>query len=70
LRKVDDVFRLFPNHSKTIEKFEEIGFVTLPYILWKKPTTKPDAFLGRLRIPTDKCLCHLGLRIHLQKGEC
>jgi len=53
LRKVDGVFRLFPNHSKTIEKFEQLGFITLPYILWKKPTTKPNAFLGSGFLPTN-----------------
>ena len=53
LRKVKGIFRLFPNHSKIIERFEELGFVTLPYILWKKPTTKPNAFLGSGFLPTN-----------------
>jgi site-specific DNA-methyltransferase (cytosine-N4-specific) len=53
LRKVDGIFRLFPNHSKIIEKFEGLGFITLPYILWKKPTTKPNAFLGSGFLPTN-----------------
>ena len=52
-RKVNGVFRLFSNHSKTIEKFEELGFVTLPCILWKKPTTKPNSFLGSGFLPTN-----------------
>lgn len=53
LRKVDGVFRLFANHSKVIEKCEEIGFTTLPYILWKKPTNKPNSFLGSGFLPTN-----------------
>ncbi|WP_297491482.1 site-specific DNA-methyltransferase [Thermococcus sp.] len=52
-RKVNGIFRLFPNHSKIIEHFERIGFVTLPYILWKKPTNKPNAFLGSGFLPTN-----------------
>src|SRR3989441_285544 len=45
------VFHLYPNHSRTIENFEKLGFVTLPYVLWKKPTNRPHykgkgAFLG------------------------
>ena len=53
IRKVDGIFRLFPNHSKIIESFETLNFVTLPYILWKKPTTKPNAFLGSGFLPTN-----------------
>jgi len=52
-RKVNGVFRLFPNHAKIIENFERIGFVTLPYILWKKPTNKPNAFLGSGFLPPN-----------------
>ncbi|MEM2087538.1 MAG: site-specific DNA-methyltransferase [Thermoproteota archaeon] len=52
-RKVDGTFKLFPNHSKTIEKCEKLGFISLPYILWKKPTTKPNAFLGSGFLPTN-----------------
>jgi len=46
-------FRLYPNHSKIIEKCEDIGFTSLPYILWKKPTNKPNAFLGSGFLPTN-----------------
>ncbi len=35
-RSINGVFRIFPNHSKIIEICENIGFFTLPYILWKK----------------------------------
>ena len=52
------VFHLYPNHSRVIEAFERLGFVTLPYILWKKPTTKPrykgkGAFLGSGFLPPN-----------------
>jgi site-specific DNA-methyltransferase (cytosine-N4-specific) len=52
-RKVNGNFRLFPNHARIIEKCEELGFVSLPCILWKKPTTKPNAFLGSGFLPTN-----------------
>jgi len=52
-RKFDGSFRLFPNHAIIIEYFEKIGFITLPYILWKKPTNKPNAFLGSGFLPPN-----------------
>ena len=30
-RKLNGIFRLFPNHAKIIEIFEEIGFITLHF---------------------------------------
>jgi len=52
------VFHLYPNHSRTIENFEKLGFVTLPYVLWKKPTNRPHykgkgAFLGSGFLPPN-----------------
>ena len=57
-RTINKKFSLFPNHSKIIEHCEKIGFTTLPYILWKKPTTKPHykgkgAFLGSGFLPPN-----------------
>jgi DNA modification methylase len=57
-RTVNGRFRLFANHSKIIEHCERIGFTTLPYVLWKKPTTKPKykgkgAFLGSGFLPPN-----------------
>jgi DNA modification methylase len=46
-------FRLFANHAKVIEHCEETGFVTLPFIVWKKPTNRPNAFLGSGFLPTN-----------------
>jgi site-specific DNA-methyltransferase (cytosine-N4-specific) len=53
LRRIDSAFRLFPNHAETIKQCEEIGFNVLPYILWKKPTNRPDAFLGSGFLPPN-----------------
>lgn len=46
-------FQLFPNHATMIQTLEEAGLSTLPYILWKKPTNKPNAFLGSGFLPTN-----------------
>jgi len=57
-RSINGKFQLFPNHSRITEVCEKIGFTTLPYILWKKPTTKPKykgkgAFLGSGFLPPN-----------------
>src|SRR3972149_7090277 len=57
-RTKDGIFRIYPNHSRVIQAFEKLGLVTLPYILWKKPTTKPQykgkgAFLGSGFLPPN-----------------
>jgi site-specific DNA-methyltransferase (cytosine-N4-specific) len=57
-RSINGKFRVFPNHARIIEHCERIGFTTLPYILWKKPTTKPmykgkGAFLGSGFLPPN-----------------
>ena len=46
LRTVDGEFRLWSNHAATMLSAEGAGFRSLPYILWKKPTNRPNAFLG------------------------
>lgn len=52
-RKMNGIFRLFTNHSRVIEQCENIGFVTLPYLIWRKPTNKPNAFLGSGFLPPN-----------------
>jgi modification methylase len=57
-RNINGKFQLFPNHSRITEICEKIGFTTLPYILWKKPTNKPSykgkgAFLGSGFLPPN-----------------
>lgn len=46
LRRSPDGFRLWPNHAATLVAAERAGFRPLPYLLWKKPTNRPNAFLG------------------------
>jgi modification methylase len=57
-RSINGNFQLYPNHSRITEVCEKIGFTTLPYILWKKPTTKPMykgkcSFLGSGFLPPN-----------------
>lgn len=52
-RKFKGIFRLFPNHSRVTEICEKIGFISLPCILWKKPTNKPNSFLGSGFLPPN-----------------
>ncbi len=53
LRKDNGGLRLFPNHVRITEHCESIGFTSLPFILWKKPTTRPNAFLGSGFLPPN-----------------
>jgi|HubBroStandDraft_1064217.scaffolds.fasta_scaffold13435_2 DNA modification methylase len=53
LRTTDGEFRLWPNSAETMVAAERVGFRPLPYILWKKPTNKPNAFLGSGFLPPN-----------------
>ena len=52
-RSVNNRFKLYPNHSRITEKCEREGFEALPYILWQKPTNRPNAFLGSGFLPPN-----------------
>ena len=53
LRRVDGAFRLWPNHARVLESARALGFQPLPYVLWKKPTNRPNAFLGSGFLPPN-----------------
>jgi site-specific DNA-methyltransferase (cytosine-N4-specific) len=53
LRSGDGGFRLWPNHAETLVSASRVGFRPLPYVLWKKPTNKPNAFLGSGFLPPN-----------------
>lgn len=53
VRTVAGEFRLWPNHARVVRAAEALGFRSLPYILWKKPTNKPNAFLGSGFLPPN-----------------
>ncbi len=44
-------FRLWPNHAEVLRRAERVGFRPLPYLLWKKPMNRPNAFLGSGFLP-------------------
>lgn len=44
-------FELFPNHSAVINSFKRLGFTTLTFILWSKPTNKPTKYMGSGMLP-------------------
>lgn len=45
-RSVGGQFRYYPNHSRVHVMAEEAGFCPLIPVLWKKPTNKPNSFMG------------------------
>ena len=53
VRSVEGGFRLFPNHVQATEGCERAGLTPLVPILWKKPTNKPNAFLGSGFLPPN-----------------
>ena len=53
LRSHRGQFRLWPNHAETLVAAAAAGFTPLPYLLWKKPTNKPNAFLGSGFLPPN-----------------
>jgi site-specific DNA-methyltransferase (cytosine-N4-specific) len=53
MRTVHGQFRIWPNPSETTRAVTALGLVPLPYILWKKPTNRPNAFLGSGFLPPN-----------------
>ncbi|HWG89743.1 MAG TPA: site-specific DNA-methyltransferase [Candidatus Thermoplasmatota archaeon] len=52
-RTVGGAFRCFQNHVEITTRCEALGFHSLIPILWKKPTNKPNAFLGSGFLPPN-----------------
>ena len=53
LRSSSGEFRLWPNHVDVAQHCRSAGFTPLPYLLWKKPTNRPNAFLGSGFLPPN-----------------
>jgi len=53
LRSVGGEFRIWPNPAETLVAASQLGLTPLPYILWKKPTNRPNAFLGSGFLPPN-----------------
>lgn len=52
-RKVDGSFRVFQNHSRVINAFEDLGFEPLPEVLWRKPVNSGAKFMGSGMLPPN-----------------
>ena len=51
-RKIGKNFRLYTNHSRITRYCEDIGFQSLPLILWQKQTNAPNKFMGSGMLPS------------------
>jgi DNA modification methylase len=52
-RKVDDRFRVYPNHARITDAFEGLGFDPLPDVLWRKPANSAAKFMGSGMVPPN-----------------
>lgn len=52
-RKIANNFQLFPNHQLITEFFQGNGFISLPCIIWRKPTNAPNKFMGSGMLPPN-----------------
>ncbi|WP_226011463.1 DNA-methyltransferase [Halomicrobium salinisoli] len=52
-RQVDGSFRVYQNHSRIVDAFEELGFEPLPELLWRKPVNSAAKFMGSGMLPPN-----------------
>ena len=45
-RTAGNSFQLFPNHVQILSFFQHKGYSVLPDILWRKPSNRPNKFMG------------------------
>jgi DNA modification methylase len=50
-RTIGDNFVLYPNHSRILTYMLNIGFSSLPEIIWRKQTNAPNKFMGSGMLP-------------------
>lgn len=50
-RTINGEFALYNNNTRIISSCEQIGFINLPNILWKKATNSPNKFMGSGMLP-------------------
>ncbi len=50
-RTIDGIFTLYNNHSRISKACIDLGFVSLPNILWRKQTNAPNKFMGSGMLP-------------------
>jgi DNA modification methylase len=52
-RSVDDRFRVYQNHARVVDAFQDLGFDPLPDVLWRKPVNSAAKFMGSGMVPTN-----------------
>jgi DNA modification methylase len=52
-RSLAGSFRVYRNHARVGDAFEELGFTPLPEILWRKPTNSAAKFMGSGTLPPN-----------------
>ena len=69
-RTINNKFQIYSNHTRILKKCIDLGFSTLPSILWIKETNKPDKFMGSGTLPVGAYITleHEHILI-LRKGE-
>ena len=50
-RTINGNFGLYPNHMRILKIMVDLGFTTLPCILWRKQTNAPNKFMGSGMLP-------------------
>lgn len=50
---IGEEYRIYPNHSRIIQKFEQMGYKMLPEIIWHKISNKTNKFLGSGMLPSN-----------------
>jgi len=51
-RTINNKFKLYANSSRIINKMEELGFDSMPKIIWRKTTNSPNKFMGSGMLPS------------------
>jgi len=52
-RTINNNFQLYNSHSRIIKHCLELGFHTLPCIIWRKQTNAPNKFMGSGMLPAN-----------------
>ena len=50
-RTMNGGFGLYTNHARIISRMQEIGFTSLPAVIWRKQTNAPNKFMGSGMLP-------------------
>jgi len=52
-RSLDGGFRVYRNHARVGDAFEELGLTPLPKVLWRKPANSAAKFMGSGTLPPN-----------------